>query len=45
VRELVRAVSAARRDRWGLSFDTAVGMQVRRIIDLLGLGDLFWPAT
>ena len=45
VRELVRAVSAARRDGWSLRFDTAVGMQVRRIIDLLGLGDLFWPAT
>jgi anti-sigma B factor antagonist len=45
VRELVRAVSAARRDGWGLSLDTAVGPQVRRVLELLGLRDLFWPAS
>jgi len=43
VRELIRAVSWARRDGWSLTFDDTVGPQVLRVIDLLGLRDLLWP--
>jgi anti-anti-sigma factor len=44
IRELVRAVSGARRDGWSLSLDPTMAPQVLRIIELLGLRDLFWPA-
>jgi anti-anti-sigma factor len=43
LRELVRAVSEARRDHWRLELDTALSPQVRQIIELLELHDLFWP--
>lgn len=45
VRELVRAMSRASRDGWALSLDPTTGPQVGRVIDLLGLSDLFWPAA
>jgi anti-sigma B factor antagonist len=45
LRELVRAVSDARRDHWSLELDTTLSPQVRQIIDLLELRELFWPAA
>lgn len=45
LRELVRAVSDARRDAWSLELDTTLSPQVRQIIDLLELRELFWPAA
>ncbi|MGZ4351717.1 MAG: STAS domain-containing protein [Solirubrobacteraceae bacterium] len=43
LRELVRAVSESRRDNWSLELDTALSPQVRQVIDLLELRELFWP--
>ncbi len=43
LRELVRAVTDARRDGWDLELDPALSPQVRQIIDLLELRSLFWP--
>jgi anti-sigma B factor antagonist len=43
LRELVRAVSDARRDKWNLELETTLSPQVRQVIDLLELGELFWP--
>jgi anti-anti-sigma factor len=43
LRELVRAVSDARRDNWNLELETTLSPQVRQIIDLLELRELFWP--
>ena len=43
LRELVRAVSEARRDNWNLQLGTTLSPQVRQIIDLLELRELFWP--
>lgn len=43
LRELVRAVSDARRDNWNLELSTTLSPQVRQIIDLLELRELFWP--
>ena len=45
LRELVRAVSDARRDHWSLELATTLSPQVRQIIDLLELRELFWPAA
>lgn len=45
VRELIRAISRARRDGWCLTIDRAVRPQVLRVIDLLGIERLFWPAA
>jgi anti-anti-sigma factor len=41
--ELARAVTEARRDKWSLELDGALSPQVRNAIDMLELGDLFWP--
>jgi anti-anti-sigma factor len=43
LRELVRAVSDARRDHWSLELGTTLLPQVRQVIDLLELRELFWP--
>jgi anti-anti-sigma factor len=43
--ELVRAVSDARRDGRRLELDAMLSPQVRQLIELLELTDLFWPAT
>lgn len=43
LRVLVGAVTDARRDSRSLVFDGALSPQVRQIIDLLELRDLFWP--
>jgi anti-anti-sigma factor len=45
LRELVRAVSGARRDGWALELDPTLSPQVRQVIDLLELGNLFWPQS
>ena len=45
LRELVRAVSDARRDGWSLELETTLSPQVRQIIDLLELHKLFWPSA
>lgn len=45
LRELVRAVSDARRDHWSLELAPTLSPQVRQVIDLLELRDLFWPAA
>lgn len=45
LRELVRAVSDARRDNWNLELATTLSSQVRQIIDLLELRQLFWPPS
>lgn len=43
LRVLVGAVTDARRDNRTLVFDGTLSPQVRQIIDLLELRDLFWP--
>ena len=43
--ELVRAVSDARRDGRRLELDEMLAPQVRQLIELLELTDLFWPAA
>jgi anti-anti-sigma factor len=43
--ELVRAVSDARRDGRILELDAMLTPQVRQLIELLELTDLFWPTT
>jgi anti-anti-sigma factor len=43
LRELVRAVSDARRDGWVLELDPTLSPQVSQVIDLLELRRLFWP--
>jgi anti-anti-sigma factor len=45
LRELVRAVSDARRDGWVLELDPTLSPQVSQVIALLELGKLFWPQT
>jgi anti-anti-sigma factor len=45
LRELVRAVSDARRDGWALELDPTLSPQVSQVIDLLELGNLFWPQS
>jgi anti-anti-sigma factor len=45
LRELIRAVSDARRDHWSLELATTLSPQVRQIIELLELRDLFWPSA
>ncbi len=45
LRELVRAVSDARRDGWVLELDRALSPQVSQVVDLLELGKLFWPPS
>jgi anti-anti-sigma factor len=45
LRELVRAVSDARRDNWDLELATTLSPQVGQIIDLLELRELFWPPS
>jgi anti-anti-sigma factor len=41
--ELVRAVSDARREGRMVELDPMLSPQVRQLIDLLELNDLFWP--
>ncbi len=43
LRVLVGAVTDARRDNRALVLDPTLAPQVRQIIDLLELRDLFWP--
>lgn len=43
LRVLVSAVTAARRDDRSLVLEGSLTAQVRQIIDLLELRDLFWP--
>ncbi len=43
LRVLVGAVTDARRDDRALVFEETLSPQVRQIIDLLELRDLFWP--
>jgi anti-anti-sigma factor len=43
LRVLVGAVTDARRDNRALVFEETLSPQVRQIIDLLELRDLFWP--
>jgi anti-anti-sigma factor len=44
LRELILAVSDARRDERPLAIDPSVSEPVRRVIDLCGVRDYFWPA-
>ena len=43
LRVLVSAVAEARRDDRSLVFEGTLSPQVRQIVDLLELRDLFWP--
>jgi anti-sigma B factor antagonist len=43
--ELVRAVSDARREGRILEIDATLSPQVRQVIELLELQQVFWPAT
>ncbi len=43
IRELIRQVAEARRDRWQLEVDGPMADQVARTIDLVGAHALLWP--
>jgi anti-anti-sigma factor len=43
LRELIVAVSDSRRNGWRLEIETDMTNTVRRVVELVGVGSLFWP--
>jgi anti-sigma B factor antagonist len=44
LRSLVTAVDDARSDGWSLTVDPTLPPAVRRVIDIVGVADMLWPA-
>jgi len=45
LRALLAAAVDARRDAWELDIDPTVLLQLRRLIELVGVAESLWPAT
>jgi anti-anti-sigma factor len=43
IRSLLINIRDARRDSWELEVDPSISWQVERVVNVLGIGPVFWP--
>lgn len=43
IRSLLISIRDARRESWELEVDPSISWQVERVINVLGIGSVFWP--